>query len=338
MVKTTKKAALMAEEYILSNKYLAISFSSFGACVRKICYKKGNDTLKNIAFTLPRAELYPDNPLYAGATLAPSCGRIEKGLLSINQARYQLTKNEQGKHHLHGGRQNLSFAFWELTDQTKNTLTFLAHLSDRIDGYPGNRTFQVTYHLQDTCLQIRQQASSDMDTCINMSNHTYFNLNAFALSGLDQYLMIQADQVIYNNTEHIPQEARATADTEFDFRSYTHIGRRIEQYPESPQFQTARGLNHYFLLSKNGADSFACALLSADQKTSLRLTTDAPALVLYSGGFMDTSLHYERADGSLYPACPGCAIAIEPSYAPFQDTCPYAAKTFDRFIQWEFKE
>ena len=83
MVKTTKKAALMAEEYILSNKYLAISFSSFGACVRKICYKKGNDTLKNIAFTLPRAELYPDNPLYAGATLAPSCGRIEKGKLKL---------------------------------------------------------------------------------------------------------------------------------------------------------------------------------------------------------------------------------------------------------------
>lgn len=336
METNTENRALNAEEYVLSNKYLTISFSSFGASVRKICIKKTNGKLKNIAFTLPYAELYPDNTLYAGATLAPTSGRIENGLLSVNNTLFLLSKNEQGRHHIHGGSKNLSFRFWRLTARDNHMLTFLTALPDQTDGYPGNRRFEVTYLLKDNCLEIRQHAVSDMDTCFNMSNHTYFNLNAFSSSGLDQYLAVRADRVICNNKEHIPQNTISTSDTEFDFLSCTHIEARFRQYKKSGQFQIAHGLNHYFLLSESSADSPACTLLSADKKTALRLSTDAPALVLYSGGFIDASLHYEKADGSLHAACPGCAVAIEPSYIPFHRECPYAAKQFDRMIRWEF--
>lgn len=336
MNKTAENKAKPAKEYLLSNPYMEITFSSFGASVRKICCKKTNGELKNIAFTLPHAEIYPENPLYAGATLAPASGRIENGLLSIDKTQFQLTKNERGKHHLHGGRQNLSFHFWELTAQNDCSLTFSAHLKDKVDGYPGNRRFEVTYALTDHCLEIRQYAASDANTCFNMSNHTYFNLNAFDSSGLDQYLTVRADRVFYNNEAHIPQKAGNASGTEFDFLSCAHIGGRIGAYPESEQLRTARGFNHYFLLSEDKADLPACILSSADKKLSLRLTTDAPALVLYSGGFMDASSHYEEADGSPHAAYPGCAVAIEPSYAPFQEECPYAAKEFRRWIRWEF--
>lgn len=336
MSENTENKAFIEEEYVLSNKYLKISFSSFGAAVRKICIKKTNDLLKNIAFTLPYTELYPDNALYAGATLAPTSGRIENGLLSVNKTLFFLSKNEQGRHHIHGGRKNLSFCFWNLTDRDSRTLTFSAFLPDQAEGYPGNRRFDVTYLLEDNCLIIRQHAISDTDTCFNMSNHTYFNLNAFSSSGLDQYLTICADRVICNNKEHIPQNTINTQGTEFDFLSCTHIGERLRQYSESEQFRIARGLNHYFQLSEHRTDSPVCTLLSADKKTALRLATDAPALVLYSGGFINSSFHYEKADGSLHAACPGCAVALEPSCLPFHRECSYAAKEFDRTIQWEF--
>lgn len=332
----TENRALCAEEYELSNDCLTISFSSFGAAVRKICIKKTNGILKNIAFTLPYTELYPDNALYAGATLAPTSGRIENGLLSVNDTLFLLSKNEHDRHHIHGGSKNLSFCFWHLTARNDHMLTFCASLPDKADGYPGNRRFEVTYLLKDNCLEIQQHATSDTDTCFNMSNHTYFNLNAFSSSGLDQYLAVRAGRVICNNKEHIPQNAIETPGTEFDFLSCTHIGTRLRQHKKSGQFQIAHGLNHYFLLSEGAADSPACTLLSADKKTTLRLTTDAPALVLYSGGFIDASLHYEEADGSLHAACPGCAVAIEPSHIPFHRECPYASKQFDRMIRWEF--
>lgn len=336
MSTNTENKAFITEEYTLSNPYLTVSFSSFGAAVRKICIKKANGILKNIAFTLPFAESYPDNTLYAGATLAPTSGRIEKGLLSVGKTLFFLSRNEQGRHHIHGGSKNLSFCFWNLTDRDDRTLTFSAALPDRTDGYPGNRRFEVTYRLEDNCLEIQQHAVSDADTCFNMSNHTYFNLNAFASSGLDQYLEVCADRVICNDKEHIPQNTINTRGTEFDFLSFAHIGERLRQCPESEQFRIAHGLNHYFQLSEHKADSPACTLLSADRKTALRLITDAPALVLYSGGFIDSSVHYEDEDGFLHAAYPGCAIAIEPSYAPFWRECPYAAKQFDRMIRWEF--
>lgn len=336
MNKNIENKAKNEKEYILANSYLEISFSSFGAAVRKICIKKPNGILKNIAFTLPDTEFYSANSVYAGATLAPTSGRIENGLLSINSTLFLLPKNEQGRHHIHGGRKGLSFCFWKLTDQDDHTLTFSAFLPDKVDGYPGNRSFEVTYLLKDNCLEIRQHAISDADTCFNMSNHTYFNLNAFSSSGLDQYLTIHASQVIYNNEEHIPQKTINTSDTEFDFLSCTHIGERINRCPESEQFHIAKGLNHYFRLSENTTDLPACTLLSADKKSALHITTDAPALVLYSGGFIDASCHYEEADGSFHAAYPGCAVAVEPSYAPFHTECPYAAKKFDRLIRWEF--
>lgn len=332
----TVNNALEMKNHVLSNQYLEISFSSFGASVRKICYKKGNYSLKNIALSIPDKEFFSPNAAYAGATLAPSSGRIEKGLLSINGSLFTLSLNEKEKHHIHGGRENLSFCFWDLLDKTDKSLTFSATLKDKTDGYPGNRRFEVTYSLEDNSLNIRQHAVSDADTCFNMSNHTYFNLNAFSSSGLDQYLMIRAGQVFCNDKDHIPQDIINTSGTEFDFLSCPHIGKQLDKYSESVQLHIARGLNHYFILSENTDKVPACTLFSADKKISLRLTTDAPALVLYSGGFMDASSHYEDADGFVHAAYPGCAIAIEPSCLPFKRNCPYAAKTFDRSIRWEF--
>jgi aldose 1-epimerase len=323
------------EEITLSNAALKVVFSSYGAGVRSIHIRKKDACFENIALTLKRKEADTKNPLYAGATLAPAAGRIENGVLYLDNALYPLTRNEQGKHHLHGGEKNLSFSLWDITAHNDHTFIFSNSLKDGVDGYPGNRKFSVKYTLDEHALEIRLHAESDKKTYFNLSNHTYFNLNAFSSSGLNQYLMIRAGQVVLNNEEHIPQNTINTAGTEFDFLTPVNIERRIDTYPESTHFRTARGLNHYFLLSENGESSPACLLTDADKKTTLRLYTDAPALVLYTGGFIDGSSHYENnGDKAAYP---GCAIAMEPSYAPFFRECPYGTKEFNRFIRWEFE-
>lgn len=326
-----------AKEITLSTACLEAVFSSYGASVKKILYRKKNSSFKNIAFTLDSNHTDLPNPLYAGATLAPAAGRIKEGILSLNGRTYQLTKNEGGIHHLHGGKECLSFCHWDIESLTDSSVLFSAFLKDGTDGYPGNRKFTTEYILKDNCLEIRQHAESDRETYCNLSNHTYFNLNAFSASGLNQYLTVSADQVILNDKEHIPQGLIGTANTEFDFLSPTNIGKRIDSFPDSVQFQTARGLNHCFLLSQKGAALPACSLLSADKDTALLLYTDAPALVIYSGGFIDDSLSYQGDDGLPHPAYPGCAIAMEPSFPPLSKNCPYGADQFDRLIRWEFR-
>lgn len=326
-----------ADEITLKNACLEIVLSSYGAAVKKILYKNKNSSFKNIAFTLLPEHTHEPDPLYAGATLAPAAGRIKNGVLSLKGKTYQLTKNEQGIHHIHGGKECLSFCRWEISSQTDTSVIFSAFLKDGVDGYPGNRKFIVRYTLKDHCLEIQLYVESDAETYCNLSNHTYFNLNAFSSSGLDQYLRVSAGQAFLNDTEHIPQYPVDTADTEFDFLSPTYIGERISSFPGSTQFQAARGVNHYFLLSEKGASSPACSLISADGETSLLLYTDAPALVIYSGGFIDRSLSYLGDDGKAHSAYSGCAVAIEPSFAPFTGDCPYGSNKFERFIRWEFR-
>lgn len=337
MCMNSEKIEQAPEEITLKNTHLQVVLSAYGAAVKKILFKKENSSFKNIAFTLLPEHTHEPDPLYAGATLAPAAGRIKNGVLSLKGKTYQLTKNEQGVHHLHGGEECLSFHFWEISSQTDTSVTFSSFLNDGADGYPGNRKFTVRYTLKDHCLEIQQYAESDAETYCNLSNHTYFNLNAFSSSGLNQYLTVSAGQVILNDTEHIPQYPVDTADTEFDFLSPANIGERISSFPKSAQFQTARGLNHYFLLSEKKATSPACSLMSADGETSLLLYTDAPALVIYSGGFIDSPLSYLGDDGQAHCAFPGCAVAIEPSFAPFTGDCPYGSNRFDRLIRWEFK-
>lgn len=336
MNENSEKIMHAAKEITLSNARLQVVLSSYGASVRKVSYKKKNASFKNIALTLsPGREGLP-NPLYAGATLAPAAGRIKNGVLSLDEKTYQLTKNERGAHHLHGGEECLSFCYWDVASQTDTSVIYTAFLKDGADGYPGNRKFTIKYTLQDHCLELRQYAESDVKTYCNLSNHTYFNLNAFFASGLNQHLKVFAEQVILNDAEHIPQYPVSVANTEFDFTFPVNIGQRIASCPESAQFNTARGLNHHFLLSKKGTSSPACSLLSADGTTSLLVYTDAPALVIYSGGFIDDSLSYQGNDGLPHCAYPGCAISIEPSFPPFSGNCPWGSNKFERFIQWEF--
>lgn len=327
--------------FSIFNKNLKLILSPYGASIHKLFFRTGSDTFKNIAFSLPNDKIFYPNSLYAGATLAPTSGRIKDGILTINNTVFQLTKNENNQTHLHGGTHNLSFQNWAVTDRTDVSISFSAFLKDKTDGYPGNRNFYVSYELKDSSVEIHMWADSDKETYFNMSNHTYFNLNAFSSSGLDQFLRINADSVIYNNEFHIPKEIKSVKNSAFDFKTLQYIAKGLYTYPHDKQLLYAKGYNHYFILSDHSStqknccskvDIPACTLLSGDQQLQMDLYTDAPALVLYSGGFIDSSFSYQKEDNSTAAAYPGCGIAVEPSYLPFHHICPHASTHFERKI------
>lgn len=342
-----KKSQPNYSTFSIFNQNLKVILSPYGASVHKLFFRTESDTFKNIAFSLPDDKIFCPNPLYAGATLAPSSGRIKDGILTINDTVFQLTKNENDRTHLHGGTHNLSFQNWTLTDRTDVSASFSAFLKDKTDGYPGNRNFYVSYELKDSSLEIHMRADSDKETYFNMSNHTYFNLNAFSSSGLDQFLKINADSVIYNNEFHIPEEIKPVQNSAFDFKTLHHIAEGLHAHPYDKQLLCAKGYNHYFILSDRFAaqknpcsmmDLPACTLLSGDHQIQMDLYTDAPALALYSGGFIDSSFSYQKEDDSTASAYPGCGIAVEPSYLPFHSICPYASTHFERKIYLSFKK
>lgn len=309
-------------EVILENKDLKIRLSSLGAAIRAIEVRLKDGTVRNIVMCFAEESPWKENPFYAGATLAPTAGRIKDGCLPIGSRSYSLTKNENGITHIHGGFHNLSFCQWEIAAwQPEESVTFQAFLPDGAEGYPGNRTFFVTYRLEGSQLHIIQNADTDQPTYINMSNHAYFNLNGFHASGLDQYLKIHAEQVYINDNCHLPKGKIPAAGTEFDFTAFQHLESRINQCKDREQIAISRGYNHCFLLSETDGHSPSYSLMASDQKLSIDFFTDAPALVLYSGGFLDDNYLLSGSGGTSFLSYPGCAVALEPCYPPCYTPC-----------------
>ena len=121
-----------------------VSLLGTGSSVRQIGFPSRQMDLQNLALSFSQESTYFSNPLYAGATLAPTAGRISHGSLSIGNHLYELSRNEHGIHSLHGGFENASFRVWELcsasvTPSGDAQVSFTCALPDGLDGFPGNR-------------------------------------------------------------------------------------------------------------------------------------------------------------------------------------------------------
>lgn len=306
-------------QHQISSDSLEVAVSAVGAGIRAVRLKKRPFASKNVVLSFLHPQDYFRNPLYAGATLAPSAGRVKDGALCLGGSMLQLSKNENHRTHLHGGPHHLSFLRWETLQLTASDALFRASLPDGLDGYPGNRTFSVSYNVTGHRLTMRYCMVSDRPTYVNMSNHAYFNLNGFSAgakaSGLEQYFHTTAAQAVRNDEEHIPMQLTDVGRTPFDFSSCRLIKDNVNTFAAHPQLRTARGYNHYFLVRETRGAA-ACSLFSSDKKLEMRVFTDAPAFVLYTGGFIDHSNRLLTDDGSVLSTSPGCAVAIEPSSLP----------------------
>ena len=159
-----------------------VTLNSIGASIRSIGYTDSAEKFKNIALSFASDSDYTGNTLYAGATLGPCAGRISNGWLSLPAKKYHLTRNEKNRHCLHSGIHSVSFINWTLVsvreEDTCAEALFQCTLPDCCDGFPGNRTFSVSYLLNEAHeLTVRYRAVSDKTTYFNMSNHSYFNLS-----------------------------------------------------------------------------------------------------------------------------------------------------------------
>ena len=304
---------------IKSKHQMEVHILSLGASLYEIKFPSSLDDGDNVLLTLEHPEDYLQNTLYTGASLGPVAGRIANAKLPIENAIYQLSQND-GLHNLHGGYHNISFMNWSedsfIVEDGCAFLTLSCTLSDGQDGYPGNRKITVTYSfMEDHTLSIHYEAISDKHTYFNLSNHSYFNLDGnYHTSGLLQKLYSPANYYTYNNSEHICLGMKPVDDTPFDFRSTRSFQDYKASYPKNEQLLTSKGYNHSLVLSTESTPCIkhALTLSNAKETRSMELFTDAPCIVIYSGGYInDTTM----LKGSI-KGIPSCAIALEAQDLP----------------------
>lgn len=315
-----------------TSRGLTVSLMSLGAGIQSVSLTDHDGIRQQLTLSFDNQKQYENDASYAGATLAPNAGRIRDGKLPIHQQIYSLTQNDFHCQ-LHGGIHNLSSQNWMVESMFATLdharICFLAHQPDGLDGYPGNRTYRVSYTLDDTnWLSIQYYATTDQPTYMNLSNHTYWNLSGdFTRSARNQELQIFSNSVCINNKEHLPIDILPVPGTAFDFRSRQSIDAVIQAASDplsQEQLQIGNGYNNAFLLNKKNTFrklrsvkhekqlSNACILRDPDSGRTLKMLTDAPALVLYSGGYLPENLPLTGGAVTI----PSCAIALEAQDIP----------------------
>jgi len=257
---------------------------------------------------------YVANPTtYFGAIIGRYGNRIGDARFTLNGVEYKLPKND-GENCLHGGGNGFFKRVWTARALPNGDLELGYRSKDGEEGFPGNLSVTVTYRLTDANeLRIEYAATTDKETVVNLTNHSYFNLKgAGAGDILGHQLMLNADRFTPVNQNLIPTgELRPVSGPPFDFRKLTPIGARIEQNDEQLKF--GKGYDHNWVLNRTGS---ALALAARVEEPSsgrvLEALTTEPGVQFYSGNFLDGSV--KGKGGKTYPR--RSAFCLETQHFP----------------------
>ena len=160
----------------LNNNGASIVVTNYGATVTSIKVPDREGTLTEITLGFDNIDSYIAGHPYFGSTIGRYANRIANGKFIINGRQFVLDCND-GKNHLHGGYSGFDKAIWE-SEINKEQLVMHYLSIDGDQGYPGKLDVYVTFGFNDNNeLDICYRATSDADTIINLTNHTYFNLS-----------------------------------------------------------------------------------------------------------------------------------------------------------------
>ncbi len=267
---------------------------NYGGIVVSLKVPDRNGTMGDIVFGFDDLADYTRTPPppYFGALIGRYGNRIAKAQFSLDGATYHLPAND-GPNSLHGGAKGFDKRVWhaEGFDSPMGPQLILTYLSkDGEEGYPGNLNVKAVYTLTDANeLRLDFTATTDKDTVLNLTHHSYFNL-AGKGDILGHEVYINADRFTPVDSTLIPTgELKPVQGTPFDFRISTPIGQRINQDDEQLKF--GKGYDHNWVINKPmGQLGLQARVYDPSSGRVMEVWSDQPGLQFYSGNFLDGTL------------------------------------------------
>lgn len=303
--------------YTLTNSTgMQVAITNYGGTIVSILVPDKSGKMGDVALGFDNVSGYTQDPPppYFGATIGRYGNRIGKGTFQLDGKTYHLPINN-GENSLHGGNKGFDKRVWtakELSTGANPSLEMTYLSKDGEEGYPGNLNVKVVFTLTDANeIKIDYTATTDKDTVLNLTNHTYFNLAGQGNGTILKHsLMLNADRYTPVDAGLIPTgELRKVDGTPFDFRKATEIGARIEQSDE--QLKLGQGYDHNWVLTRKGSGMELAARLSEPTTGRvMEVTTTEPGIQFYSGNFLDGKLKPGKG-GKLYPLRSGLCLETQ---------------------------
>lgn len=285
--KTADGAAV--DLYTLKSDKLEVAITNYGARVVTLKAPDRAGNVVDIVLGFDSLDGYLKENPYFGAVVGRYGNRIAGGKFSLDGHEYTLARNNGGNS-LHGGLQGFDKKVW--AGRVEGDGILLRYLSkDGEEGYPGNLSVSVKYTLSGNELQIDYEATTDKDTVLNLTNHSYFNLAGQGNGDILKHeVTIDGNRFTPVDKGLIPTgELKPVAGTPFDFRNPHAIGERINL--DNEQLKLAGGYDHNWVLNnKNGLLNLAARVHEPTAGRVMEVLTTQPGLQFYTGNFLDGSI------------------------------------------------
>ena len=303
--------------YTLTNENgMEACITNYGGRIVSLMVPCSDGALRDVVLGFDSIQAYfpENNQTDFCASIGRYANRIDHGRLPIDGDTIQLPVNNFG-HCLHGGPTGWQYQVYEATQPDDTTLVLTMHSPDGDNNFPGNVNATVKYTLtKDNALDIAYSATTDKKTVINMTNHSYFNLNGDPSKPItDNILYVYADSYTpVDSTYMTTGEIAAVAGTPMDFTTPKAVGQDITNF-EFIQLKNGNGYDHNWVLNTAGDDTqVAAKLVSPETGISLEVLTDEPGIQVYSGNFLDGTVTGKK--GKVYNQ--RAAICLETQHYP----------------------
>lgn len=278
--------------YVLKNKNnMEVCITNYGGRIVSVMVPDRDGVMRDVVLGFDSIQDYIKYPTDFGATIGRYANRIANGRFKLDDVAYQLPLNNFG-HCLHGGPNGFQYRVFDAQQKSDNEIQLKYISQDGEEGFPGKLACTVTMSLSDdNAIDIKYEASTDKPTIVNMTNHSYFNLDGDPTSDNGKYLLqVNGDYFTpVDSTFMTTGEILSVEGTPFDFRNPTALGERFTIDDE--QLKNGKGIDHNWVLNTKGNINVSCARLKSE-KTGITMDvyTTEPGIQVYTGNFLDGTL------------------------------------------------
>ena len=298
--------------YTLTNENgMSASITNYGAALVKLNVPDKEGKLRDVVLGYDDVTGYEKGGGSFGAPVGRNANRIGGAVITIQDKTYELEKNDNGNN-LHSGTNYYNKRIWNVGEKTDSKIEFVLHSPDGDQGYPGTLDMHVTYELtEDNELRLIYDAVPDQDTIINMTNHSYFNLDGHDSGNvLKELVTLDADYFTRADAQSIPTgELVDVTGTPMDFRMPRALGEAIDADYEAVRL--GKGYDHNWVLKNNGKFDKVAQAVSEKSGIVMEVWTELPGMQMYTANFLDNE---HGKNGAVYGIRD--AVCFETQYFP----------------------
>lgn len=298
--------------YTLTNENgMSASITNYGAALVKLNVPDKEGKLRDVVLGYDDVTGYEKGGGSFGAPVGRNANRIGGAVITIQDKTYELEKNDNGNN-LHSGTNYYNKRIWNVGEKTDSKIEFVLHSPDGDQGYPGTLDMHVTYELtEDNELRLIYDAVPDQDTIINMTNHSYFNLDGHDSGNvLKELVTLDTDYFTRADAQSIPTgELVDVTGTPMDFRMPRALGEAIDADYEAVRL--GKGYDHNWVLKNNGKFDKVAQAVSEKSGIVMEVWTDLPGMQMYTANFLDNE---HGKNGAVYGIRD--AVCFETQYFP----------------------